>query len=193
MKTTPFVLVNIVLIAILTTALFFVATGVQSESNQNVNAAEYDPWLDCNDDGTINMLDIYYPALSYGAVGDSTKNVNVTNWPISSVVTVWWIKDVALPGLSSPWYSAGGFGHLHVLVEAVGLLGEETVTLSVRGLIPEPDGVLAKAVTVYSFTFTSNDERGFTIPVPSEMFYFRVDYDMADTCIISLSFYLTWA
>ncbi len=41
----------------------------------------YDPWLDINDDGVINMLDLYYPALSFGAVGDTTKNVTVTNWP----------------------------------------------------------------------------------------------------------------
>jgi hypothetical protein len=47
----------------------------------NSQYQSYDPWLDTNDDGRIDMLDLYYPALSYGTTGDPTKNVNVTNWP----------------------------------------------------------------------------------------------------------------
>jgi hypothetical protein len=59
----------------LTAALFLIIpTNSQYQS--------YDPWLDVNDDGKINMLDLYYPSLSYGTFGDPTKNVNVTNWPI---------------------------------------------------------------------------------------------------------------
>ncbi|MEM4713380.1 MAG: hypothetical protein QXQ61_02395 [Candidatus Bathyarchaeia archaeon] len=48
----------------------------------------YDPWLDSNEDGRIDMLDMYYTALSYGTTGDPTKNVNVTNWPAEINVRV---------------------------------------------------------------------------------------------------------
>jgi len=41
----------------------------------------YDPWLDVNDDGKINLVDTFTTDLAYGTTGDPTKNVNVTNWP----------------------------------------------------------------------------------------------------------------
>jgi hypothetical protein len=43
--------------------------------------AEYDPWADLNDDGTINILDVANVALVFGTSGDPTKNVNITNLP----------------------------------------------------------------------------------------------------------------
>ena len=45
------------------------------------STAGYDPWLDYNDDGIVNILDISAMALAFQSTGDSTKNVNVTNWP----------------------------------------------------------------------------------------------------------------
>jgi hypothetical protein len=42
----------------------------------------YDPWLDFNDDGTINMGDIGAACNAFGTYGDPTKNVNVTNFPL---------------------------------------------------------------------------------------------------------------
>ncbi len=41
----------------------------------------YDAWLDYNEDGTINMRDIGAAVQAFGASGDPTKNVTVTNWP----------------------------------------------------------------------------------------------------------------
>lgn len=41
----------------------------------------YDPWLDYNEDGIIDGFDLTPMAGAYGSLGDSTKNVNVTNWP----------------------------------------------------------------------------------------------------------------
>jgi len=41
----------------------------------------YDPWLDYNEDGAIDVSDLHPLGGSYGTTGDSTKNVNVTNWP----------------------------------------------------------------------------------------------------------------
>ena len=41
----------------------------------------YNPWLDSNDDGIINMRDIAATILSFNTYGDTTKNVSVTNFP----------------------------------------------------------------------------------------------------------------
>jgi hypothetical protein len=41
----------------------------------------YDPWLDSNDDGKIDLKDYFAVGKAYGTSGDPTKNVNVTNWP----------------------------------------------------------------------------------------------------------------
>lgn len=43
---------------------------------------EYDPWLDLNEDGTIDVNDLSPMGQSYGSSGDTTKNVNVTNFPL---------------------------------------------------------------------------------------------------------------
>jgi hypothetical protein len=45
---------------------------------------EYDPWKDITDDGYIGIDDIVLVAESFGGLGDPTKNVNVTNWPVAS-------------------------------------------------------------------------------------------------------------
>lgn len=42
----------------------------------------YDPWLDYNEDGVIDVNDLHPLGGSYGTTGDSTKNVTVTNWPV---------------------------------------------------------------------------------------------------------------
>lgn len=55
--------------------------GVARAPIRSQTAAQYDPWLDVNDDGKIDGKDIALPALIYGTAGDPTKNVNVTNWP----------------------------------------------------------------------------------------------------------------
>jgi hypothetical protein len=44
----------------------------------------YDPWADINDDGIIDIYDLVNMANKYGATGDPTKNVTVTNWPIAT-------------------------------------------------------------------------------------------------------------
>jgi len=44
---------------------------------------EYDPWLDYNEDGIIDVNDLHPLGQSYGSLGNPTKNVNVTNWPSS--------------------------------------------------------------------------------------------------------------
>ena len=45
----------------------------------------YNPWLDVNDDGKINLVDTFTTDLAYGTTGDPTKPVNVTSVPATSI------------------------------------------------------------------------------------------------------------
>lgn len=58
----------------LTATLFMILPTESSPA-----AAEYDPWADMNDDGTINILDISNVAVGFGTSGDPTKNVNIAH------------------------------------------------------------------------------------------------------------------
>lgn len=46
------------------------------------SSGEYDPWIDINEDGIIDVNDLASMSQTYGTSGDPTKNVNVTNWPV---------------------------------------------------------------------------------------------------------------
>lgn len=155
---------------------------------------EYDPWADLNEDGIVDIFDVVGVTSIYETTGDSTKNVNVTNWQISRDVNVWWGQETVPGGLTSPAYNAGGFGHLHVLAASVGLSGAETLTVNIRARIYNETKTSWLAVTVYTFTLTSTSTYAdVSISVPSEVFYFTIPYDAASSCAILLSFYLTWA
>jgi len=67
------------IIAVLAT---FCLTATLFMTAPTMSQMPYDPWLDTNDDGIIDIEEIYNAALAYGTMGDPTKNVNVTNFPI---------------------------------------------------------------------------------------------------------------
>ncbi len=60
-----------VLVAFCLTFVLFGISPTRSASNP------YDPWLDTNDDGVINMRDIGAECSAFGATGDPTKNVTI--------------------------------------------------------------------------------------------------------------------
>lgn len=62
----------------LTATLFFINT------TRSMSTAQYDPSLDINHDGKIDMKDMAPVAKAYGTSGDPTVNVNVTNWEVDS-------------------------------------------------------------------------------------------------------------
>jgi hypothetical protein len=70
-----FVVATLFAICLLT--LIFIPLTSQS-------AGTYDPWLDYNGDGKVDANDLHLIAQTYGASGDPTRNVNVTNWPVQS-------------------------------------------------------------------------------------------------------------
>jgi hypothetical protein len=68
------VIIAVIATFCLTSTLFMITTS-------NSQVGEYNPWADYNEDGVIDIFDIVPGAVSFGAEGDSTRNVNVTNWP----------------------------------------------------------------------------------------------------------------
>jgi hypothetical protein len=164
-------------------------------SSQPPEATEYDPWIDYNDDGKIGHKDLLQFAATYGSSGDPTKKVEVTNWPISRDVPVYYNNHLT-PGttLYGGLYSASGFGHLHVLAYGRELSGSEKITVEIVGKLCTPDPGVELLITVYSFELDEKSQsRGVTIPVPSEKFTFAAITDATSDGYVYLSFYLTWA
>lgn len=78
MKITFSRLLNVVL-AVLLLASVFLVNATTSRSNATSIGA-YDPWVDINGDGIINILDATQIGLGWQAQGDPTRNINITNW-----------------------------------------------------------------------------------------------------------------
>ena len=73
MKMTHSKLLNIVLVTVLATSLFFIST--------TASTAEYNPWSDIDGDGDIDIYDVVRVTGIYHTSGDPTRNVTITNWP----------------------------------------------------------------------------------------------------------------
>ncbi len=161
----------------------------------STSLGEYDPWLDTDDSGVIDMRDIGALARAFGTAGDSTKNVTVTNWPQSSDVLVWW--DYSLvdgANENSGDYYSDGYSKLHLLIRIIGLSAAETVEFYFYGHLYNGAHTAFYPTAAYTHTFTSADYySAMSIDVPSEVFHFRFDAATGTTCSIFLSYYLTWA
>ncbi len=158
-------------------------------------AVDYDPWLDVTDDGYGGIDDIVMTAEHFGASGDSTKNVNVTNWPISNEVLVWWWQYLPSNNLigTTPLESLG-FGQLHVLVYIDGLTGSEAVTFWIYGVLWNADHTSTKLTTAFTLVLNENThEASITIPVPSQEFQLGLRTNVGTDCYIYTSYYMTWA
>jgi hypothetical protein len=58
------------------TATLLMVIPIRSANNS------YDPWIDLNGDGRINMDEVVSTLDAFGTTGDPTRNVNVTNFPL---------------------------------------------------------------------------------------------------------------
>lgn len=67
MKMTHSKLLNIVLVTVLATSLFFIST--------TASTAEYNPWSDIDGDGDIDIYDVVKVTGIYHTLGDPTRNV----------------------------------------------------------------------------------------------------------------------
>jgi hypothetical protein len=155
------------------------------------SSATYDPWADLDESGDIDIFDVVTLAGSYQTTGDPTKNVNVTNWPVTTQHTVFY----ALTGYgASALYNAGGFGHVHVTWEVGNLGAAESVTIDILGFIYDFEGARPRSVAAGSITVTATGPFGaLSFPVPSERFQFVCHFAEGTTATVYFAFYLTYA
>jgi hypothetical protein len=105
----------VALVTFCLTAMLFTILPTKSATNP------YDPWLDTNDDGLINMRDIQAAILSFGTSGSTTKDVNVTNWPQRSKVglkesfNISWATD-GFGITTNNYVSTEGFSRMYIVI-----------------------------------------------------------------------------
>lgn len=157
---------------------------------------EYDPWLDFDEGGTVDVNDLSSLGQAYGSSGDPTKDVNVVNWPVHQEVHVWYMENLTgLDVLDSGNFNASGFSRLHVLVRIKDLELTETATFAILGLLWRADHMAYGGYPAYSYQFNSStmESQAITLDVPSEIFRFTIYAPSGTKCIAFLSFYLTWS
>ena len=154
------------------------------------SSAAYDPWVDLDESGDINIFDVVTLAGSYQTTGDPTKNVNVLNWPVTNQQTVWYNRDSSA---TSGWYNASGFGHLHLIWYVADLDGPESVTVDVLVRIINPAGGWSYWSGSSQAVTAANNGGALSFPVPSETFRFEVSFAAGTTARVYLAFYLTYA
>jgi hypothetical protein len=169
------------------------------------SAGTYDPWIDTNHDGRINVLDLIKVAGGIGTTGNPGLNVTVTNptlnvairnWPNATDTTIWWNASVSNSGRwSGDWGGSKGFAHLNVLARCNIASGPDTVTLIVYGELPDPaDPGHAFLIVAHTETFSASQHTAaFSIPAPSSHFEFYAVSSSVTSYNIYLSYYLTWA
>ena len=97
----------------------FLASALLISIRTSSSASNYDPWYDINGDGVINIKDATLIGMSWQAMGDTTKNVNVTNYPSYKVVSLGVVTlhgnydEVRVSGVS------GGFSRVSFFLEVV--------------------------------------------------------------------------
>ena len=104
---------NLIIIALTTfclTATVFTVVPTRSQNNR------YDPWLDTNDDGLVNIVDLAKTATAFGSSGDPTKNVNVTNWPSASYTLINGTLNMSQHELSTSAFYCGGYSRLSLMI-----------------------------------------------------------------------------
>jgi len=69
---------------------------------------EYDPWLDYNDDGRINMRDIGATCDAFSTLGDPTKNVTIMH------NTYEWLEDFNFSGHTYHYYRKATKGYRQI-------------------------------------------------------------------------------
>ena len=109
MEVKPLTLANIVLTTILLTSMFFLAT-------RSASTVEYDSWLDYNDDGKIDLVDLYQVIMHYGAEGtpinktalllelqSQIHEMNATITELKEDITILNSTMLGKPGYDSGW------------------------------------------------------------------------------------------
>ena len=96
----------------LTFTLFAILPAGSNDST--LGTGEYDPWLDSNDDGKINILECIALANVFGSSGDPTRNVNVTNWPSQQPEPSWKVISMEELNISLTYGNIGTATNIYV-------------------------------------------------------------------------------
>jgi len=125
-------LVIAVLVTFLMSAMMFNVLPTGSQTMR-----QYDPWLDYNDDGKINLSDLVSLAMHYGTTGDPTKNVNVTNWLLPNPRTILYAVWNLSAGKDCRFVLVSGGGFLHVggYLAITPFFEFENITFEYRGSV----------------------------------------------------------
>lgn len=143
------------------------------------------------DDGGMPVWPTYITGVNATALPE-TWNVNVTNWPVSTSINVWWNRHLDDESVASDIYNANGFGQLHVLMHSHGLEIAQTARICIYAMLWNGTHGTGHTPVVAEITLDrDNPDATMTIPVPSDQFFFVADSEFE--CRVSLSFYLTWA
>jgi len=125
----------------------------------------YNPWLDVNDDGKINLIDTFSTDLAYGTTGDPTKPVTVTNWPQGYSLS-------QSPGPSNVTWTNYGVSTTTVYEHFVSGYSRACIILDIVNM---SDGIYSLNVTLYSVDWYSTNAPPFngyieTMPVGTNVF-----------------------
>jgi hypothetical protein len=150
-------LIIVVLATFCLTATIFTVIPTRSQNDR------YDPWLDVNDDGTINILDFAAEAVAYQSSGDPTKNVNVTN--LYNYDLQRGNVTFTSMGYAPPYVVCGGYSRLSLLCLPTGVyIGDNNeITIYLKkivwldaplGIPPGPGSYSSERLNANAFNMT---------------------------------------
>jgi hypothetical protein len=140
MKIKLLYLLNVVLIIVLLTSILANATINRSAT---ADVGKYDPWVDYDDNGLIDIFDVVAVGIAFGTTGDPTKNVNVTNFPTEMNVTIvnWQIKPEPKTIIVFENYTVTSTGDDGKYIAFVNVEGYKYVSIFVAYYRPYTDSV----------------------------------------------------
>ena len=100
-------------------ALIFLTVASARWSGQQGSSA-YDPWLDFNEDGVIDVNELHQLAQAYGSSGEPTRNVTVSSH-VTSYMRLGGTSNISIPAGStwlSEMVSVDGFAKVTILIRA---------------------------------------------------------------------------
>jgi hypothetical protein len=87
----------------------------------------YDPWVDYDESGNVDYMDLYHFAQAYETSGDPTKDVNVTNWPAMQNVNItnsyyeWYVPNWLIMNFNNQnwekFFSTKGYGQVTIGIQ----------------------------------------------------------------------------
>lgn len=100
-------------------SLFLVTVASAPWSGQQ-GSNSYDPWLDYNEDGVIDVDELHRIAEAYGSSGEPTRNVTVSSHA-TSYIRLGGASNISIPALStwlSEMISIDGYAKVTILIRS---------------------------------------------------------------------------